>query len=54
MLRIQLHFSTIAEFVRIELLCSSVRSLPSNRANGLTVFEGRPIRYNIAHLRHCL
>ena len=33
MLRIWLIFSTIAVFVRLELLCSSARRLPLNRAN---------------------
>ena len=52
MLRIQLLFSMIALFVpialfvRIELLCSCIRRLPPNRANGVAVFEGSPIRYN--------
>ena len=35
-----------ALFVRIELLCSSVYRLPPNRANGLAVFKGSPIRYS--------
>ena len=38
----------IALFVRTELLCSSIRRLPPNRANGIPVFEGSPIRYNNA------
>ena len=46
MLRIQLLSSAVALFVRIELLCSSVRGLPQNRANRVAVFEGSPIRYN--------
>ena len=46
MLRIQLLSSAVALFVRIELLCSSVRRLPQNRANRVAVFEGNPIRYN--------
>ena len=48
MLRIQLLFSTTALFVRIELLYSSIRRLPPNRAYGVAVSEGSPIRYNIA------
>ena len=40
MLQIQLVFSAIALFVRIELLCSSIRRLPPNRADGVAVFEG--------------
>ena len=40
MLRIQLLFGTIALFVRIDLLYSSIRRLPPNRANGVAVFEG--------------
>ena len=46
MLRVQVLFSTIALFVRIELLCSSIRRLPPNRAIRVAVFEGSPIRYN--------
>ena len=46
MLGIQLLFSMIAVFVRIELLYSSIRRLPRKRANGVDVFEGSPIRYN--------
>ena len=38
----------IALFVQIELLCSVIRRLSPNRANGVAVFEGSPIRYNIA------
>ena len=34
--------------LRIELLCSCIRNLPPNRANGVAVFEGSPIRYNRA------
>ena len=41
-------FSMIALFILIELLCSSVRRLPPNSAYGVAVFEGSPIRYNIA------
>ena len=48
MLRIQLLFSMIALFVRIELLRSSFLRFPPNRANGVAVFEGSPIRYNKA------
>ena len=48
MLQIQLLFSTIALFVRIE--CSSILRLPPNRANGIAVFKGSPIRYNKAHM----
>ena len=47
MLRIQLFFSTIALFARIELLCSSVQRLPPDLANGVAVFEGSPVRYNM-------
>ena len=50
MLQIQLLFGTIALFVRIELLCSSILRLPPNRANGIAVFKGSPIRYNKAHM----
>ena len=52
MLRIQLLISMtalfvpIALFIRIELSCSSICRLPPNRANGVAVFEGSPIRYN--------
>ena len=45
MLRIQL-LSTMTLFVRIELLCSSIRKLLPNRTNVVAVFEGSPIRYN--------
>ena len=38
--------SMIALFVRIELLFSSIRRLPLNRANREALFEGSPIRYN--------
>ena len=38
----------IALFIRIELPCSSVHRLPQNRAYGVAVFEGSPIRYDIA------
>ena len=38
--RIQLLFNKTALFVRIELLCSSFRRLPPNRANEVAVFEG--------------
>ena len=48
MLRIQLLFSTIAIFVRIELLCNSIRRLPPKRAYGVAVLEDSPIRYNKA------
>ena len=44
MLRIQLLISMIALFERIEL--SFIRRFPPNRANGVAVFEGSPIRYN--------
>ena len=50
MLRKELLLSMIALFVRIELLCSSFRRLPPNRANGVAVFKGSPIRNNNAHL----
>ena len=50
LLRIQLLFGITALFVRIELLCSSVRRLPPNKANGVAVFEENPIRYNKALL----
>ena len=40
-LRKQLLFSMIA-------IVSSIPRLPPNRANGETVFEGSPIRYNTA------
>ena len=33
-------FSMITLIVRIELLCSSIRRLPPNRANGVAIFEG--------------
>ena len=39
MLRIQLLFNTIALFVRIELLCSFIRRLPSNEANEVAVID---------------
>ena len=42
--RIQLLFSTIALFVRTELLCSSICRLPPNRANRVAEIEGSPIR----------
>ena len=48
-LHIQLFFSMIAVFIRTELLCSSIRLFvifPPNRANGVVVFDGSPIRYN--------
>ena len=45
MLLLQELFSTIALFVRIE---HSICRFPPNRANGVVVFERRPIRYNIA------
>ena len=45
-LRIQLLSSTLALFVRTELLCSSIRRLPPIRANGVAVFERSSIRYN--------
>ena len=44
--RIQLLFSTIALFMRIELLCSSIRRLPPSRANGVAVFGSSLIRNN--------
>ena len=47
--RIQLLFSMIALFIRIELLCISVHRLPPNRAKGVAVFEDSPIRYNNAY-----
>ena len=50
MLRIHLLFGMIALFVQIELLCSSVRRLPPNKAKGVAVVEGSPIRYNSATL----
>ena len=50
MIRIQLLFSTTTLFVRTELLCSSIRRLPSNRTNSVAVFEGSPFRYNSALL----
>ena len=40
MLRIQLLLSIISLFVRTELLCSSIRRFPPNRANGVAIFEG--------------
>ena len=46
MLRVQLLSNMIALFVRIELLCSSIRRLPSNRAKRVAIFEGGPIEYN--------
>ena len=45
MLRIQLLLSTEAVVIQIELLCSSIRRLPPNRANKVVVFEGNPVRY---------
>ena len=45
MLRIQLLLITIALFVSIELLYTSICRLPSNRANGVTGFEDIPILY---------
>ena len=50
MIRIQLLFSTIALFIRIELEVSSIRRLPPNSADAVTEFKGTPIRYNIAFL----
>ena len=50
MLRIQLFFSMIALFVRIEPLFRSNRGLPPKRANRVAVFESSPIRYNSALL----
>ena len=44
-------FSMIALFVRIELLRSSIPRLPPNKANGVAVFGGSPIRYNKASLQ---
>ena len=44
MIRIRLLFSTIALFIKIELLCNSIRRIPPNRANGVAVFEGSLIR----------
>ena len=35
-------------FVRVELLCISICRISPNRAKGVAVFEGSPIRYNIA------
>ena len=53
MLRIQLLFSMIALFVRMELMCSSIRRLHANTANVVAVFEGSPIRYSSAiHYRY--
>ena len=46
MLRVQLLLSIIALFVH----SNSIRRLPPNRANGVAVFEGSPIRYNIAFI----
>ena len=43
MLRIQLFFSTLALFIRIELLCSCILRLPPNRADEAAVFEASPI-----------
>ena len=39
MFRIQLLFSTLTLIVLIELLCSCIRRLLPNRANGVAVFE---------------
>ena len=52
MLRIQLLFSKKALFGG---LCGSVRRLPPYRANGVSVLEGSPVRYNIAYQScvHC-
>ena len=50
MLRIQLLFSMIALFVRIELLFRSNRGFPPKRANRVAVFESSPIRFNSALL----
>ena len=50
MLQIQLLFSMIALFVRIELLRSSIRTLPPNKSYRVAVFEGSPIRYNTPSL----
>ena len=36
----------IALFVRKDLLSSSIRRHPPNRANGVAVFDGSPILYN--------
>ena len=47
MLRIQLLFSKIALFVRIKLLCSYIRRLPLNRANGVELTAINPSAYNI-------
>ena len=44
MFRASLHLGTMALFVQIEFLCSSICTLPSNRANGVAVFEDSPIR----------
>ena len=43
MLGIQLLFSMIALSVLTKLTCSSIRRLPLNGDNEVTVFEGRPI-----------
>ena len=51
MLRIQLLLSMIALLIRIELLCSSSRRLPPNRAERVDDFEGSRIRYNIAQVQ---
>ena len=52
MLQIQLLLSINALFVRVELLCSSIHMLPSNRENGVAVFGESPIRYNITWTKH--
>ena len=49
MLRIQLLFGMIALFVRIELVFGSIRRRHPNRADGVVVFEGSPVRYNKAY-----
>ena len=51
MLRIQIFFSTIALFIRMNLLCSSICRLPPNGANGVAVFEGRAMQYSV-HVQH--
>ena len=40
--------------IRIELLCSSIRKLPPNRANGIAVFESSavvPNSYSVSSIR---
>ena len=47
MLRIQLLFSTITLFVRIEQLCRSIRTLSPNRSNVVALFEGSTTLHSI-------